>query len=349
MKQLKIIFTILALVFAVNFNGAAENADWSKPTNLSTKGNVLGEIRAIAASAAVMDFTGDTNLPTGSSGTMGPVRLNRTTLKLQEYLSGTWTNVDLTPVGTVSMTFATAAPTGYLMLQGGTIGDASSGGTALASSSASALFTQLWNSLANSEAAVSGGRGASAAADFAAHKTLTLPDMRQRFPMGKAASGTGSTLGGTGGNIDHTHSVPAHYHGMGTGADLNITSSGTHTTAIDHDHAAFTSAQGGSKAYRVIDGTPDGTNHTAAQQPSYHAGGTFADYTDTGWMGADHTHSIDVPAFTGNSASTGAHTHPSGNFAGSIGLVTGGVSGNAAMTSGTGNPPFLTMNFIIKY
>lgn len=37
--------------------------------------------------------------------------------------------------------------------------------------------------------------------------TFNLPDLRQRFPLGKAASGTGSTLGGTGGAIDHTHGL----------------------------------------------------------------------------------------------------------------------------------------------
>lgn len=42
--------------------------------------------------------------------------------------------------------------------------------------------------------------------------TFNIPDLRQRFPLGKAASGTGSTLGGTGGAIDHTHSTPAHTH-----------------------------------------------------------------------------------------------------------------------------------------
>lgn len=36
---------------------------------------------------------------------------------------------------------------------------------------------------------------------------FNVPDLRQRFPLGKAASGTGSTLGGTGGAIDHTHNV----------------------------------------------------------------------------------------------------------------------------------------------
>ena len=35
--------------------------------------------------------------------------------------------------------------------------------------------------------------------------TFNVPDMRQRFPLGVAASGTGATLGGTGGAIDHVH------------------------------------------------------------------------------------------------------------------------------------------------
>jgi microcystin-dependent protein len=35
--------------------------------------------------------------------------------------------------------------------------------------------------------------------------TFNVPNLQQRFPLGKATSGTGATLGGTGGNIDHTH------------------------------------------------------------------------------------------------------------------------------------------------
>src|SRR5262245_19764760 len=42
--------------------------------------------------------------------------------------------------------------------------------------------------------------------------TFNLPDLRGRFPIGKATSGTGSTMGGTGGTIDHTHSGPSHTH-----------------------------------------------------------------------------------------------------------------------------------------
>lgn len=37
--------------------------------------------------------------------------------------------------------------------------------------------------------------------------TFELPDLRQRMPMGVAESGTGSTLGETGGAVDHTHGL----------------------------------------------------------------------------------------------------------------------------------------------
>lgn len=54
--------------------------------------------------------------------------------------------------------------------------------------------------------------------------TFNVPDLRQRFPLGLAAAGTGSVLGGTGGTIDHVHAVgtlaagneSAHTHGAGS-------------------------------------------------------------------------------------------------------------------------------------
>jgi microcystin-dependent protein len=140
--------------------------------------------------------------------------------------------------------------------------------------------------------------------------TFNLPDLRQKFAMGKAASGTGNTLAGTGGAIDHTHSVPAHHHAMGTGADLNITSSGSHT-------------------------------HTATTNAFYEAGGL----TNPGFNNPPNWSRYVGGTVTVDAAS---HTHSSASFAGKIGLVTGGVDGNAAMTSGTQNPPYLVVNYIIK-
>jgi hypothetical protein len=43
--------------------------------------------------------------------------------------------------------------------------------------------------------------------------------------------------------------------------------------------------------------------------------------------------------------SDGSHSHP---LSGSIGLVTGGVNGNAAMTSDSATQPYMFVNYVIK-
>src|SRR5258706_15955797 len=65
-----------------------------------------------------------------------------------------------------------------------TLGSAASGATELASATASNLYAFLWNNLSNTAAPVSGGRGATAAADFAANKTIGPPGMRGNAPAG---------------------------------------------------------------------------------------------------------------------------------------------------------------------
>ena|SRR5258706_10914548 len=37
--------------------------------------------------------------------------------------------------------------------------------------------------------------------------TFNVPDLRQRFILGQAASGTGSSFAGTGGTVDHVHAA----------------------------------------------------------------------------------------------------------------------------------------------
>jgi microcystin-dependent protein len=167
------------------------------------------------------------------------------------------------PAGHINACIATS--TGWLYLDGKTIGDASSGATGRANADTSALFTLLWNNLANAQAPVSGGRGASAAADFAAHKTIALPDARGRViaaqdDMGGTAasrvlgvlSGSvdGDTLGATGGEEGHDLTIaemPAHTHSQAI-YQLNgdrVQGGGNNNTRVTQSSADTGSAGGG--------------------------------------------------------------------------------------------------------
>lgn len=239
------------------------------------------------------------------------------------------------PAGSMQMYGGAAAPSGWILCDG----------SAVSRTTYANLFTAISTTFGVGDGST----------------TFNVPDMRQKFPIGKAASGTGSTLGGTGGTIDHTHSVPAHYHGLGTGADLNITSSGSHTHSIDHNHPQTLTSTDGTHSHLLFDNTTGG-GEAAISNSNFARARTsvFVDVEDyeikgiatspavalSGDAGA-HNHFFDVPNFTGTSGAT-SHTHAVGNFSGRIGLVTGGVDGNSAMTSGTGNPPFLAVNYIIK-
>jgi len=88
----------------------------------------------------------------------------------------------------------TTAPAGAVLASGRTMGSTASAATERANDDTINLYTLLWNSMADAEAPVSGGRGANAAADFAANKTITLPDLRGRVVAGKDNMG-GSTAG----------------------------------------------------------------------------------------------------------------------------------------------------------
>lgn len=176
--------------------------------------------------------------------------------------------------------------------------------------------------------------------------TFNVPDLRQRFYLGKSGSGTGSTLGGTGGSVDHahtvashSHSVPAHYHGFG---DLGIASAGS------HDHGGVTGPMNannphnhplGLGAYAISDGT---------NNSGWYGGSGYYKTVNTlaGVASQDisHGHSI---------SSGGSHSHSlSGSYVGN----NGGSNGDAAMTSGNAspatdaaNPPFMSGHFLIRH
>jgi microcystin-dependent protein len=193
-----------------------------------------------------------------------------------------------------------------------------------------------------------------------------VPDLRGRFPLGKSVSGTGSTLAGIGGTLDHTHSVAAHSHGMTPSSTLNVSSSGNHTTSISHSHTGTCTSDGAhshtvdsTASSRVnirgsvgvfSNGAVDLKVQGGTDVPSTFGSSEFFSPTVNSLVTTfgGHFHTIAVSSLTADSSSNGAHTHPSSNFSGRIGQVSGGLDGDQTQNSGIANPAFLAINYIIR-
>lgn len=133
--------------------------------------------------------------------------------------ASTWRTRKLTPPGSIVATGAAAAPPGWLLCDG----------SAVSRATYPALFAAVGTVFGPGDGST----------------TFNLPDLRQRFPLGKAAAGTGSTLGAVGGSIDHVHGSP-----LATGApsDVVLVSAGavaaagpshTHDLAVPADNPPF--------------------------------------------------------------------------------------------------------------
>lgn len=105
----------------------------------------------------------------------------KTMLGKTYWYQGSVQGVQAFTTGDVKATLKSSADTGWVMLDDGTIGDGSSNATSRDNDDTSDLFTLLWTNFDNTKCPIfdSGGvassRGATAAADFAAHKALRLP------------------------------------------------------------------------------------------------------------------------------------------------------------------------------
>lgn len=145
--------------------------------------------------------------------------------------------------GDIIVRYDTNLRPGFVRLNGRTIGTATSGASERANADCQPLFEHLWNLGAD----VTGGRGASAAADWAANKPLVLPDFRGRVPVGLDTMGNiaaarlvaATTLGQAGGaeKITLTEAqMPPHAH------DITIAEDGEH----DHLQRGTGASTGGS-------------------------------------------------------------------------------------------------------
>jgi hypothetical protein len=104
--------------------------------------------------------------------------------------------------GDIKYTFATTAPVGWLMLQGGTgtppstIGNAASGANLRANADCLSLYTVVYNACADAEAPVSGGRTGNAVNDFNANKTIRVPNLVGRTTVGAGGATDAPPSGG---------------------------------------------------------------------------------------------------------------------------------------------------------
>lgn len=184
---------------------------------------------------------GATPLQTGSGsaltggevavGIVTEVWYDGTNFRLFGSLSSAWST------GDVKVTLKTVADPTWVLFDDGTIGNGASGGTTRANADTVALFTLLWNNTTNANCAVSGGRGLTAAADYAANKTIALPKLLGRT-LAIAGAGSGLTsraLAQTLGeenhaltiaeNAAHTHTINSANVGAGSDAQIVVAAS----------------------------------------------------------------------------------------------------------------------------
>ena len=200
------------------------------------------------------------------------------------YHSGTWQ--PFLPTGAVIPFAGTSAPAGWLFCHG----------QAVSRTTYARLFAVIGTTYG-------AGNGST---------TFNLPDLRQRFPLGKAASGTGSTLGETGGAINHTHGM-AHTHPMSHTHTVNPPATWSEF-AGQHNHGGQTGNPvytAGQNRWEPFEG-PDVHHHSISSD-------------------GNHRHSVDIAAFTsGGSSAANTGSASSGN------------------QTGSNNPPYLVLNMIIK-
>lgn len=335
--------------------------DFLQPTNTTLVSTVLQILRERDASIATMDYSDDANISAGF------VRYNRTNRVFEEWNGSAWKEKRVEPAGVIKAFGGTAAPRGHLLCDGSSY------------SKSDELYSDLY--------AVIGGTYGETATHFnvpdlkgrfplgvaAAGTGSSLGgtggalDHTHSVPEHYHGMGTGADLnitssGGHTTTIDIGHSHSATCSSNATGVYVPNGTTGSHTVSLSdpgHGHSLNIAAKntapnstagthlsgyiGSAAEYRFTNGYAVGNSTGVTLNNGQHA--HSVSITDP-----NHSHTITVNALSTNTSRTdtsGTHTHASGSFSGKIGLVTGGVDGNASMTSGAANPAYIALNYII--
>lgn len=159
--------------------------------------------------------------------------------------------------GDYEHTLRSTPKAGYIFMLGQTLGDDASGAD-LEGSDYQNLYTFYWDNLVDTDAPVSGGRGVSASADWAAGKTIQIIDGSRLVQIGKGPSDRiGQIIGSNSLTLEKTN-LP----------NETLSYSGTTTTDGNHDHDLRQNGASGADAnglYSSFTGTlPSFTNTATA-------------------------------------------------------------------------------------
>lgn len=259
--------------------------------------------------------------------------------------------VDVTPTGSVIAWTTTMAPTGWLLCDGAAV--------------SRVTYKRLFEVIGTTYGVGDGST------------TYNLPDIRQRVILGLAIAGTGSTLAGTGGTIDHTHSggtsgsTTPTLSGSTAGATATISgSTGSTAPAISGSTGATapgvsgTTGAGSAHTHSFsgtsgdISGNPTGVPFAVSSAPPF-SSDISHNHVTSGTTGSEssHTHSfsatVDSHTHGVGSLAVATHTHTSGTLAvdshtHGVGTLAVSAHTHTVPTTGTANPPFIAMPMIIK-
>ena len=293
--------------------------DWSKPVESDSYLDILDDVRARDEHVAALDYTGDTNVPTNV------VRYNTSTNKFQRHAgSGTYNNLAFhtaidthiadtalhegMKTGDLKMIAYNPAPvpTGWLLCNGVTYNISS--------------YADLYAKIGTTY----GGDGVT---------TFAVPNFQLKMPIG--VDGVNTTLGGSYGSFNHTHTTPDHTHTVSAHAhSLNghTHTVGAHTHPVAaHNHSIPAHGHATTHSYANINVTSSGShNHTGNGKGAESGTTPIERFRLTGTGGTNYAYTV--------SSNSSNHVHSHGAFAGTVGAWDGaatGVSGDSAMISGS--------------
>lgn len=240
------------------------------------------------------------------------------------------------PSGTITMYGGTSAPSGWLLCNGQEV--------------SRSTYSNLWNVIGTS---FGNGNGST---------TFNVPNFVNGGPGGNPAFPRGgNTVGNTGGQASFTlteSNIPQHNHGVGT---LETLTAGSHQHNVTvNDHASHTHGVGN---YTITGSTGSGGSHshtyTAPNNAVTGRSGTGSlNVVPNNTAGTStstepsHQHGAGTLALSGTSGGSGALSH-SGSLdsKGDHNHTISGNTGNwgtATPSSINNQPPYITVNFIIK-